>query len=225
MASEQIVTILRHTIQTALWMGAPLLIIATLVSLLINVIQVLTSLQDATVSTVPRLFAVAAATLLLMPWMAHRLSAFMLQMTSDFRPVVALSFTMNDALNFDTPGEMRTSRRDLFMDSLPLDQLVAAAVFIGARVSGLMVFCPFLGSNAIPARLKAALALLITAVLYPLHGPMQLDLHSWQWAGIVLSEVVIGLMLGLTANFLMEAPMLAGQILGVQMGYSLAIFV
>ncbi len=108
------------------------------------------------------------------------------------------------------------------METIHLDHLIAAAVFVGARVSGLMVFCPFLGSSAIPAPLKAALTLLITALLYPLRGPMQLDLHSWQWAGIVLSEVVIGLVLGLTANFMMEAPMMAGQILGVQMGYSLA---
>jgi len=86
MGSEYTVEIMRRTIETALWMGAPLLIIATVVSLLINIVQVLTSLQDMTVSTVPRLFAVAAATLLLMPWMAHRLSVFTLQMFSDFRP-------------------------------------------------------------------------------------------------------------------------------------------
>jgi flagellar biosynthetic protein FliR len=108
------------------------------------------------------------------------------------------------------------------MIHLDLTQLLAAAVFTGARVSGLMVFCPFLGSDAIPRPLKAALALLITALLYPLHGPLQLDLSSWQWVGIACSEVVIGLVLGLAANFMMEAPMMAGQILGVQMGYSLA---
>jgi flagellar biosynthetic protein FliR len=108
------------------------------------------------------------------------------------------------------------------MDGLHLDQLLAAAVFIGARVSGLMVFCPFLGSNAIPLPLKASLTVLVTALLYPLHGPIQLDLNSWQWLGVGLSEVVIGLVLGLTANFMMEAAMMAGQILGVQMGYSLA---
>jgi flagellar biosynthetic protein FliR len=51
---------------------------------------------------------------------------------------------------------------------------------------------------------------------------MQLNLDSWQWVGVVLSEVMIGLVLGLAANFMMEAPMMAGQILGVQMGYSLA---
>jgi flagellar biosynthesis protein FliQ len=86
MGSEHVVAIMRQTIETALWMGAPLLIVATVVGLLINVVQVLTSLQETTVSTVPRLFAVAAATILLMPWMANRLTAFTVQMFSDFRP-------------------------------------------------------------------------------------------------------------------------------------------
>jgi flagellar biosynthetic protein FliQ len=86
MGSEHVVEIMRQTIETAIWMGAPLLIVATAVGLLINVVQVLTSLQETTVSTVPRLFAVAAATILLMPWMAHRLVAFTMQMFSDFRP-------------------------------------------------------------------------------------------------------------------------------------------
>jgi flagellar biosynthesis protein FliQ len=49
-------------------------------------VQVLTSLQESTISTVPRLFAVVAATLLLMPWMSRRLTMFTVQMFSDFRP-------------------------------------------------------------------------------------------------------------------------------------------
>jgi flagellar biosynthetic protein FliR len=105
---------------------------------------------------------------------------------------------------------------------MQLEQLMAAAVFVGARVSGVMVFCPFLGSNAIPTPLKAALTVLITAVLYPLRGPLALDLHSWQWVALALAEAVIGLVLGLAANFMMEASLVAGQVLGVQMGYSLA---
>ena len=86
MGPQHVVEIMRRTLETALWMGAPLLIIATVVGLLINVVQVLTSLQETTVSTVPRLFAVAAATLLLMPWMVRRIEVFTLQMFSDFRP-------------------------------------------------------------------------------------------------------------------------------------------
>lgn len=109
-----------------------------------------------------------------------------------------------------------------FSQGLPLEQLLAAAVFTGARISGLMVFCPFLGNAAIPAPIKAGLTLVLTVLIHPLHGPVMLDMQPWQWAGVALSEVAIGLLLGLAANFLMEAPLLAGQILGLQMGYSLA---
>jgi len=86
MGSDRVVEIMRQTIETALWMGAPLLIIATVIGLVINIVQVLTSLQETTLSTVPRLFAVATATLLLMPWMTRRLCSFTVQVLSDFRP-------------------------------------------------------------------------------------------------------------------------------------------
>jgi flagellar biosynthesis protein FliQ len=88
MGPDRVVEMMRQTIETALWMGAPLLIIATVIGLLINVVQVLTSLQETTISTVPRLFAVAAATFLLMPWMTRRLCSFTMQVLSDFRPFV-----------------------------------------------------------------------------------------------------------------------------------------
>jgi flagellar biosynthetic protein FliQ len=69
-------------------MGAPLLLIAVFVSLLVNVAQVLTSLQDQTLSTVPRLAAMAAAILLFFPWMLRRLMFFTIAMWSDFHPFV-----------------------------------------------------------------------------------------------------------------------------------------
>lgn len=88
MGPDQVVEIMRHTLETALWMGAPLLIAATVVGVLINVVQVLTSLQETTISTVPRLAAVGAAVVLLMPWMARHIGTFTLQLFSDFRPFV-----------------------------------------------------------------------------------------------------------------------------------------
>lgn len=106
--------------------------------------------------------------------------------------------------------------------TLHLDQLLAGAVFTGARVSGLMVFCPFLGSDAVPIPVKAGLTVLLTVILHPLHGPAALALGSWQWAQTMVSELLVGLLLGIVANFLFEAALLAGQILGVQIGYSLA---
>ena len=86
MSADQVVQLARQTLEIALWLGAPLLLIAAVVSLLINVAQVLTSLQDATISTIPRLAAVAIATLLLLPWMVRRLEFFTVRLFSDFRP-------------------------------------------------------------------------------------------------------------------------------------------
>jgi flagellar biosynthetic protein FliR len=107
-------------------------------------------------------------------------------------------------------------------DSFHFETLLAAAAFPGARISGLMVFCPFLGGNAIPLPVKAGLTLLLTCLLAPLQEPSHLPLTAWQWAGVALGEAMTGLLLGLAANFLFEAALLAGQVLGVQIGYSLA---
>jgi flagellar biosynthetic protein FliQ len=86
MSNDQVVLLARTTLETAFLLGAPLLLIATVVSVLINVVQVLTSLQDATISTIPRLAAVAVASFVLMPWMIRRIAWFTVQLFSDFRP-------------------------------------------------------------------------------------------------------------------------------------------
>jgi flagellar biosynthetic protein FliQ len=63
----------------------PLLLAAMAVGLLINVIQVMTSIQDMTVSTVPRLTAVGAILFFLTPWMLHHLVVFTHALLSDFQ--------------------------------------------------------------------------------------------------------------------------------------------
>ncbi len=84
MSSDQVVALVRQTLEAALWVAAPVLIAATFVSLLINIGQVMTSIQDVTVMTVPRLAAVAAIIFFLTPWMVHRLVGFTNAMFSDF---------------------------------------------------------------------------------------------------------------------------------------------
>jgi len=86
MSPQQSVELARRTLETVLWIVAPLLLIATVVSLLINIVQVLTSLQESTLSTVPRLAAVAAAIFVLMPYMVRRLALFTVALFSDFHP-------------------------------------------------------------------------------------------------------------------------------------------
>ncbi len=81
-----VVDLARRSLEAALWMAGPLLLVAVAVSFVISLGQVLTSLQDQTLSTVPRLAAVAAAVLLLTPWMVRRLGWFTIALFSDFRP-------------------------------------------------------------------------------------------------------------------------------------------
>ena len=88
MSTEQIVQLGRATMEATLWLAAPVLLVALLLSLLINIAQVLTSIQDATVAAVPRLAAVGVAIALLLPWMLRRLVLFTVRLFSDLRPYV-----------------------------------------------------------------------------------------------------------------------------------------
>ena len=85
MTPEQVVQLSRQTIEAAFWVAMPLLLSAMVVGLVINVGQVLTSIQDMTVSTVPRLTAVGIMLFLLTPWMLHRLLVFTYALFSDIR--------------------------------------------------------------------------------------------------------------------------------------------
>jgi flagellar biosynthesis protein FliQ len=77
-----------HTVSAALmaafWIVAPLLLIAFAVSVVVNLVQIATSLQDPVFSTVPRLAACLAGFLLLLPWMLHRASDYAVSVLRDF---------------------------------------------------------------------------------------------------------------------------------------------
>lgn len=86
MTPEQVVQLSRQTIEAAFWVGMPILLSAMVVGLVINVGQVMTSIQDMTVSTVPRLTAVGLILFFFTPWILHHLVTFTLALFGDFRP-------------------------------------------------------------------------------------------------------------------------------------------
>jgi flagellar biosynthetic protein FliR len=90
---------------------------------------------------------------------------------------------------------------------------------IGLRVSGLMLFAPFFGHASIPPRIKAVLIIAITAVLYPVYSPHVQAASNWPV--LVVSETMLGIAMGITANIVFEGAQVAGQVLSIQMGYSL----
>jgi len=92
----------------------------------------------------------------------------------------------------------------------------------GSRVTGLLIAAPFLGGASVPVRVKIGLALLITVFLAPLLAPPTTALAIHSMASLVLGEITVGFLLGFTLQFMFDAAQVAGQILGIQMGYSLA---
>ena len=84
MTPELVVQLARETLLTALLLATPILAVATVVSLLINIAQVMTSIQEHTVATVPRLAVVAVTVFVMLPWMLRKLMGFTVQMLGDF---------------------------------------------------------------------------------------------------------------------------------------------
>jgi len=104
---------------------------------------------------------------------------------------------------------------------ISLTKIISAVMVIGLRVSGLMLFAPFFASGSIPPRVKIVLVLAITAVLYPVFSPQLSSVAISHWPTVVASETLLGIAMGLATNAVFEAVQIGGQMLSVQMGYSL----
>ena len=74
MQTDQVVELMRRLLTEAMIISAPLLVAAAAVSLLVSLAQTLTSVQEQTLTAVPRLVAVFVVTMVTLPWMIHRLT-------------------------------------------------------------------------------------------------------------------------------------------------------
>ena len=92
---------------------------------------------------------------------------------------------------------------------------------IGVRITGIMLFAPFFGSVVIPARVKAVLVMALTALLYPMISGKIPQINISQWPAMAFGELLIGVALGIATNVVFDGVQMAGQILSIQMGYSL----
>jgi flagellar biosynthetic protein FliR len=107
------------------------------------------------------------------------------------------------------------------MIQVPFADVIQALLAIGVRLTGLMLFAPFLGSTVIPARIKAALVFGLTIMMYPMVSRSWPSLSLVEWPMLVFRELLVGVGLGIATQIVFEAVQMAGQILSIQMGYSL----
>ena len=73
---EQSVEILRQLVATALLVISPILLASLVIGLIVSLLQSVTSIQEQTLSFVPKLVAIALVLVLAAPWMLRQLMQF-----------------------------------------------------------------------------------------------------------------------------------------------------
>jgi flagellar biosynthetic protein FliQ len=76
MTPELVVQLARRSFEATLILSAPLLIFSLVVGLVISIFQAVTSVNEATLSFVPKIVAVMVAMIIFFPWMISYMSDF-----------------------------------------------------------------------------------------------------------------------------------------------------
>ena len=97
-----------------------------------------------------------------------------------------------------------------------------AFVLISARLSGLMLVAPLWSMTSLPRLARAAITVLLSIVLLPSVPDTRLPDEVLALPLPFALEMVVGVVIGLTAGILVQGVALAGEIISLQMGLSLA---
>ena len=108
---------------------------------------------------------------------------------------------------------------------LPTPAAIEAFILVFLRMSAIIVLMPVFGDQAVPARIKAGLSLIMTVLVYPsveipgvLVGTENMAMTFVRMGG----EVIAGGAIGFAARIVFAAVQMAGELIGVQMGVSIA---
>jgi flagellar biosynthetic protein FliR len=101
-----------------------------------------------------------------------------------------------------------------------LPALAAAFMLVFARIGTMVMLLPGLGELSVPTTVRLTVALVLTAILLPLHrDAYQIDLRSMGPVMLLLGqELMIGALLGLVARLALSALQVAGSVVAQQLG-------
>jgi flagellar biosynthetic protein FliR len=101
-----------------------------------------------------------------------------------------------------------------------LPALAAAFVLIFARIGTMVMVLPGFGETSIPVQVRLTVALVLTAVLIPLHrNAYVVDLKSFgPLVAMLAQEMLIGAVLGLVARLTIAGLQVAGYVIAQQLG-------
>lgn len=80
MTPETIMTMGNQAINVALLLGAPMLLVALVIGLMISIFQAATQINEATLSFIPKLLAVFATLVIAGPWMLGNMVDYIRQL-------------------------------------------------------------------------------------------------------------------------------------------------
>jgi flagellar biosynthetic protein FliQ len=89
MTPESVMSIGSQAIHVSLLLGAPLLLVALVVGLVISIFQAATQINEATLSFIPKLLAVFAVLVIAGPWMLGQIVDYMRTLFSSIPQLVA----------------------------------------------------------------------------------------------------------------------------------------
>lgn len=92
-----------------------------------------------------------------------------------------------------------------------------------ARLSGLLLIAPVLGTAVVPRLVRIMLVLVLAWTLYPIHGLPANEplLEVPALAVALLGEIAVGFTVGFVANLIFLVFQAAGSIIGTQMGFGI----
>ncbi len=113
---------------------------------------------------------------------------------------------------------------DLLQTSVPR---LAVFVLALARVGGLFMLAPILGSRVAPVRVRAAVAFFVAVAMLPAvpadaATALPNDAGPIRVVGALALEVGIGATIGLVAQFVFGGVQMAGQLAGIKMGIGIS---
>lgn len=109
--------------------------------------------------------------------------------------------------------------------SAQLDAWLGLFIFPLSRILGLLATAPIFNNAALPVRIRLVAGLMITFALAPALPPLPaLPGGSWIGLAVMAEQVLIGILMGFALRIAFAAVDVAGELIGLQMGLSFAVF-
>lgn len=105
---------------------------------------------------------------------------------------------------------------ELIMQSLPVFLLIFC------RITSFFVVAPVFSSKGVPMQFKVGISFFISMIIYLTYGTNQIVPQDMTYILLIISEILVGLLLGFVGYLLITAIQTAGAFIDIQIGFGIA---